>query len=107
LKERLGRTFEVKDLGPLRYFLEIEIARSSKRYFVPKEVCLRSLSSANSSRLLMLVQGGLALSGFSLHFRLEGPCANSPRLSKCTFLYSFNVFCPGLSPYVDKISGKQ
>jgi phosphate starvation-inducible membrane PsiE len=30
LKERLGRAFEVKDLGPLRYFLEIEIARLSK-----------------------------------------------------------------------------
>ena len=30
LKERLGRAFEVKDLGPLRYFLGIEIARSSK-----------------------------------------------------------------------------
>jgi hypothetical protein len=29
LKERLGRTFEVKD-RPLRYFLGIEIARSSK-----------------------------------------------------------------------------
>jgi hypothetical protein len=30
LKERLGRAFEVKDLGPFRYFLGIEIARSSK-----------------------------------------------------------------------------
>jgi hypothetical protein len=30
LKERLSRAFEVKDLGPLRYFLGIEIARSSK-----------------------------------------------------------------------------
>lgn len=29
LKERLSRAFEVKDLGPLRYFLGIEIARSS------------------------------------------------------------------------------
>jgi hypothetical protein len=29
-KERLGRAFEVKDLGPLRYFLGIEIAMSSK-----------------------------------------------------------------------------
>ena len=30
MKERLGKTFEVKDLGQLRYFLGIEIARSSK-----------------------------------------------------------------------------
>ncbi|WVZ55981.1 hypothetical protein U9M48_006573 [Paspalum notatum var. saurae] len=30
LKENLGRIFEVKDLGPLRYFLGIEIARSLK-----------------------------------------------------------------------------
>jgi hypothetical protein len=30
LKEKLGRAFEVKDLGSLRYFLGIEIARSSK-----------------------------------------------------------------------------
>jgi hypothetical protein len=30
LKERLGRDFEVNDLGPLRYFLGIEIARSFK-----------------------------------------------------------------------------
>ena len=30
LKERLGKAFEVKDLGRLRYFLGIEIARSSK-----------------------------------------------------------------------------
>jgi hypothetical protein len=30
LKKKLERAFEVKDLGPLRYFLGIEIARSSK-----------------------------------------------------------------------------
>ena len=30
LKERLGNAFEVKDLRPLRYFLGIETARSSK-----------------------------------------------------------------------------
>lgn len=31
LKESLGKAFEVKDLGPLRYFLGIEIVRSQKR----------------------------------------------------------------------------
>jgi len=30
LKENLGKAFEVKDLGPLRYFLGIKIARSPK-----------------------------------------------------------------------------
>ena len=30
LKERLGRAFEVKDLGPFRYFLGIQIAWSPK-----------------------------------------------------------------------------
>lgn len=30
LKKKLGRSFEIKDLGRLRYFLGIEIARSSK-----------------------------------------------------------------------------
>jgi len=30
LKENLGKAFEVKDLGPLKYFLGIEIARSPK-----------------------------------------------------------------------------
>jgi hypothetical protein len=30
LKENMGRAFEVKDLGPLRYFLGIKIARSPK-----------------------------------------------------------------------------
>jgi hypothetical protein len=30
LMERLGRAFKVKDIGPLRYFLGIEIARPSK-----------------------------------------------------------------------------
>ena len=30
LKESLGKAFEVKDLGPLRYFLGIEIVRSQK-----------------------------------------------------------------------------
>ena len=34
LKKVLAREFEMKDLGPLRYFLGMEIARSSKGIFV-------------------------------------------------------------------------
>ncbi|XP_028069541.1 uncharacterized protein LOC114272071 [Camellia sinensis] len=33
-KQHLFRTFEMKDLGPLRYFLGIEVASSSKGYFL-------------------------------------------------------------------------
>jgi hypothetical protein len=32
LKENLGRTFEVKDLGPLRYFLGIERSSTKRKY---------------------------------------------------------------------------
>jgi len=39
LKRRLGRAFEVKDLGPLRYFLGIEIARSSKGIILSQRKC--------------------------------------------------------------------
>ena len=34
LKEELNKEFEIKDLGNLRYFLGIEVARSSKRIFI-------------------------------------------------------------------------
>lgn len=37
LKENLSKEFEVKDLGQLRYFLGIEVARSQKVYFSRKE----------------------------------------------------------------------
>ena len=37
LKRRLGRAFEVKDLGPLRYFLVIEITGSSKRIILSQK----------------------------------------------------------------------
>ena len=39
LKEKLGRAFEVKDLGLLRYFLGIEIARSSKGIILSQRKC--------------------------------------------------------------------
>ena len=32
LKEELNKEFEIKDLGNLRYFLRIEVARSRKAY---------------------------------------------------------------------------
>lgn len=31
LKERLASEFEIKDVGPLKYFLSMEIAQSNKR----------------------------------------------------------------------------
>ncbi len=30
MKQDLGRTFDIKDLGPLKYFLGIEVARSRR-----------------------------------------------------------------------------
>jgi Reverse transcriptase (RNA-dependent DNA polymerase) len=37
LMTRLGKEFEVKDLGQLRYFLRIEIARGAEELFYPRE----------------------------------------------------------------------
>ena len=34
IKRSLAKEFEVKDLGPLRYFLGMEVARSKRRIFV-------------------------------------------------------------------------
>ena len=34
LKKRLAKEFEIKDLGPLRYFLGMEIARNRSGIFV-------------------------------------------------------------------------
>jgi len=42
LKENLSKEFEVKDLGQLRYFLGIEVARSQKGILLTqKKVCIR------------------------------------------------------------------
>jgi hypothetical protein len=43
MKERLGRAFGVKDLRPLRYFLGIEIARSSKGIILSQRNCVIGL----------------------------------------------------------------
>ena len=37
LKTRLAQSFEVKDLNPLRYFLGIEVARSSHGIFLSQQ----------------------------------------------------------------------
>ena len=40
LKKHLGDHFKLKDLGNLKYFLGIEVARSKKRYIlITKKVC--------------------------------------------------------------------
>ena len=39
LKERLGKAFEVKDLGPLHYFLGIDCQVIKRDYSLLKEVC--------------------------------------------------------------------
>ena len=45
LKEKLKQAFEVKDLGPLRYFLGIEVARSSKEIFLSQQKYVLDLLS--------------------------------------------------------------
>lgn len=42
LKGSLAKEFEVKDLGNLRYFLDIEVARLRCEIFVTKKVCYGS-----------------------------------------------------------------
>ena len=44
LQNYLSREFERKDLGPLKYFLGIEVSQSSEGIFVSKKVCLRSFT---------------------------------------------------------------
>ena len=39
LKRVLATEFEVKDLGRMRYFLGMEVARSKKRICLPKKIC--------------------------------------------------------------------
>ena len=41
LKKNLSKQFEVKDLGQLRYFLGIEIARSPKGIVLSQKICPR------------------------------------------------------------------
>ena len=42
LKKTLTREFEIKDLGPLRYFFGMEFARSKKGIFISlkENICL-------------------------------------------------------------------
>ena len=43
LRENLNKEFEVKDLGQLRYFLDIEIARNPKGIVLSQRKCLLDL----------------------------------------------------------------
>lgn len=42
LKKKLANEFEIKDLGPLKYFLGIEVVKSSHGIFLSTKVCSRS-----------------------------------------------------------------
>ena len=44
LQNYLSREFEMKNLGPLKYFLGIEVSRSSGNFSVSMKVCLRSFT---------------------------------------------------------------
>ena len=45
LKKALIREFEIKDLGPLRYFLSMEFSRSKKGIFISQRKCILDLLS--------------------------------------------------------------
>ncbi|XP_059640054.1 uncharacterized mitochondrial protein AtMg00810-like [Cornus florida] len=47
VKSYLGRQFEIKDLGPLRYFLGIEVARSKTGIFISQRKYVLDLLSAS------------------------------------------------------------
>ena len=66
LKENLGKTFEVKDLGPLRYFLGIEIARSPKgivlsqrKYVLDCSIRLACLDAGLDQHILIQIKTSL------------------------------------------------
>ena len=40
-KAYVNGCFNIKDLGPLKYFPNIEVAREPQEYFPSKEICLR------------------------------------------------------------------
>lgn len=44
LSPRLGKEFEIKVLGRLKYFLGIEVANSKRGIFISKKTCLTSTS---------------------------------------------------------------
>ncbi|CAM8930679.1 unnamed protein product [Rhodiola kirilowii] len=43
VKEKLGAQFLMKDLGPLHYFLGIEISSTSEGFFISQEKYIRDL----------------------------------------------------------------
>ena len=47
LKQLLASKFEIKDLGHLRYFLGMEVARSRKGIFVTQQKCILDLLKEN------------------------------------------------------------
>jgi len=52
VKETLNKTFKIKDLGDLRYFLGFEVARSKKRDIdESKEICIGIVNRCRSFSL--------------------------------------------------------
>jgi hypothetical protein len=43
LKKQLGEQFEISDLGPLSYFLGIEVQHSPKKYFLSQSKYIEDL----------------------------------------------------------------
>lgn len=43
LKKLLSKEFEIKNLGQLRYFLGMEVARSNSSIYVSKKTCINLL----------------------------------------------------------------
>ncbi|BBN68151.1 hypothetical protein Prudu_303S000400, partial [Prunus dulcis] len=56
LQDYLATEFEMKDLGGLKYFLELRWLDRSKTYFLSKEICLRLVDRHRNARLIIILE---------------------------------------------------